>query len=142
MPYLVKDFMKKDVITIDAGGSAVGVSKCMSEKNVGCLVVLERAQLAGIVTERDLITRVMAQGKDPLKTKVSEFMSSPLITIDPDASVSEAAEVMAKHGIRKLPVVRRDILYGIFTARDLIKHFREYEDKITKELIRSMWSWL
>ena len=81
MSYLVKNFMKKDVITIDVGGSAAGVSKLMSEKNVGCLVVLERAQLAGIVTERDLITRVMAQGKDPFKTKVSEFMSSPLITM-------------------------------------------------------------
>lgn len=66
------------------------------------------------------------------------LMSQPLVTVDPDATVEEAMKIMAKHGIRKLPVVRDTILYRIFTARDLAKHFHEYEDRVAREKIRGM----
>lgn len=67
-------------------------------------------------------------------------MPISLITIDPDASVSEAVRVMAKHGIRKLPVSRSNVLYGIFTARDVAKHFNEYEDRLTTDILKGMFT--
>jgi CBS domain-containing protein len=136
--YSVDRYMRKDIATVDAEVSAVGASKIMLEKNVGYLVVLENAQPAGIVTERDLVLKVMAKAKDPSRVRVREVMSKPLVSIDPEATVEEAVRTMAKHGIRRLPVVRNNILYGIFTSRDLAKHFNEYEDRVTQDIIRHM----
>ena len=138
MSYRVKDYMRRDIVTVDIESSAVDASKLMLEKEVGCLIVLKNDQLAGIVTERDLVSRVMAKEKDPSKTPVSDFMSAPLITIDVDSSLEDAVKTMVEHGIRRLPVVHDNIIYGVFTARDLAKHFNEYEDRVTKDIIRSM----
>ena len=138
MSYRIKDYMRKNIITVDAEASASTASKTMMENIVGYLIVLQNDQPAGIVTERDLVLKVMAKEREPLKVKVSEVMSTPLVTIDPDASVEDAVKTMVEHGIRRLPVVREGIIYGIFTARDLARHFNEYEDRVTKDIIRSM----
>ncbi len=130
--------MRRDFATIASEGSVLDAAKAMLEKGVGHAIVLDRGSPVGIVTEKDLVMKVMALGKDPSNVKVSEVMSAPLITIDPDASLEDAVAVMAKNGIRRLPVVRDNIIYGMFTARDLAKHFSEYEDKLTRELITSM----
>jgi CBS domain-containing protein len=140
MSYLIKDYMRKDIVTIDVGASAAEASKIMTDKNVGYTVVLEKGQPAGIITERDLVRKVMAKGKDPSKVEVGELMSTPLISIDPDATVEEAVKTMAKNGIRKLPVVRSKIMYGIFTTRDLAKNFNKYEDRVTRDIIRNCYS--
>ena len=125
-------------MTVDAEASAVIASKTMMENNVGYLIVLKNDQPAGIVTEKDLVVKVMAKEIEPSKIKVYEVMSTPMITIDPDATVEDAVITMAEHGIRRLPVVRDGILYGIFTSRDLAKHFKEYEDRVTQNIVRSM----
>ena len=138
MSYLIKDYMIKEIATIDVENSAAEASKMMLDKVVGYLIVLENGQPAGIVTEKDLVLKVMAKEKEPSKVKASEIMSTPLITIDPDATVEDAVKTMVQHGIRRLPVVRDSIIYGMFTSRDLAKHFNEYEDRITKDIIRSM----
>jgi CBS domain-containing protein len=134
----VKDYMRKDVSTISTEASATEASKTMSTNKVGYVIVLEKDRPIGIVTERDLILKVMAEEKDPKETKTRDCMSSPLVTIDPDKSIEEAVEVMKKHEFRRLPVVKGDIMYGIFTARDLVEHFDEYEERLARSLIRFM----
>jgi CBS domain-containing protein len=109
MSYRVKNFMRSEIVTIDVEASAFEASKIMAEKGIGYLIALKKCQPIGIVTERDLVQKVMANKKDPSKVKVSEFMSTPLITIDPDASIGDAASTMAEKGIRRLPVVRDNI---------------------------------
>ena len=137
----VKDYMTREIVTIDSGASALDASKIMKDKNTGYLIVLERAQPAGIVTHGDIVMNVVADDRDPAKTKTSEIMSVPLITVDPDIAVNEAVKLMVKHDIRRLPVVRGNIIYGIFRARDLIRHFDEYTDKVTRDIIRSVTCW-
>ena len=138
MSYRIKSYMRKNIVTVDAEASAAAASKTMKQNSVGHLIVLKNDRPAGIVTERDLVMKVMADERDPSKVKVSEFMSTSLITIDPDASVEDAVKIMVEKGIRRLPVVRDGILYGMFTARDLAQHFNEYEDRVTNDIIRSM----
>ena len=138
MRYRVKEYMIKDIVIIDGGASATEASQKMMEKDRGSLIVTKAGQPMGIVTERDLTRKVLATERNPVKVKVSEIMSSPLITIDPDASVREAAQLMAKHGVRRLPVIRDNIIYGLFTARVLAHHFNEYEDRLTTDLIRTL----
>jgi CBS domain-containing protein len=127
--------MSKEIATVEVGASAAEAPKLMAGKRVGYLIALDKAQPVGIVTERDLVMKVMAKDKDPSKVKISEIMSAPLITIDLDATVEEAVKTMAKHGIRRLPVVRDNVIYGVFTTRDLTKHFSEYEDRVTRDII-------
>lgn len=138
MSYKVKDYMTKDVVTINAEDSAFEASKTMTADKRGYLVVLKKGQPFGIITEKDLVRKVMAKGADPSKVKISEVTSAPLITVDPDASIEDAVKIMAENGIRRLPVMRTGILYGMFGGRELAIHFNEYEDKLTRDMMRGM----
>jgi CBS domain-containing protein len=117
----VRDFMSKNVITIDAQGTVLEAAKLMHQQDVGDLVVMEGIVAKGIVTERDLVRRVMAQ-KKPLDTKVSEVMSDPLITIDEESPLRDAARKMVKYKIRRLPVTRNNVLVGIIATSDFARH--------------------
>jgi CBS domain-containing protein len=137
MSYQIRNYMRTEISTVDAGVSAARASELMSEKNIGYLIVLNKDQPAGMLTEHDLVRKVMAKGKDPSQVQVSEIMSSPLITIDPDATVEDAVKAMAKHRIRRLPVVEGNVIHGIFTTQDLTRHFREYEDRVANDIINA-----
>lgn len=138
MSYTVKDFMTKTIHTIDCNASVLEASKIMVEKNVGYLIVLEGGRPAGMIGERDIVFKVVALEKDPSKVKVGEIMSKPLVTIDPDTTISEAIDIMVKNGFRRIPVVRDGIIYGVLTTRDLAAHFKEYEDRLVRDLLRSL----
>jgi CBS domain-containing protein len=88
MSYRVKDCMRRDIVTVDAEASAAVASKIMMENSVGSLIVLENDPPAGIVTEWDLLPNIMAEEREPSKVKVSEAMSTLLVTIDPDSARS------------------------------------------------------
>lgn len=117
----VKDLMSKNVITANKDLPIVEAAKILSEKGVGCLVVTENGSPLGMLTERDIITRCVAAGRDPSKTKISEVMSTPVVSIDPDTNMVDAAKLMVSKMIRRLPVTQGDRLEGIITTYDLIK---------------------
>jgi CBS domain-containing protein len=117
----VKDFMTTNVITIDFKRTVLDAAKLMHQQDVGDLVVMDGVEAKGIVTERDLVRRVMAQ-KKPLETKISEVMSKPLITIEEDSSLRDAARIMVKNKIRRLPVTKKNVLVGIMATSDFARH--------------------
>ncbi|MBI2185267.1 MAG: CBS domain-containing protein [Thaumarchaeota archaeon] len=111
--------MTKHVITIEPNASAIEAAKIMTKSEVGCLVVTDGNDAVGIVTERDMLTKVTAKGKAPSKVKVSQIMSSPIITIKPDDSIRNAAKLMRDNGIRRLIVTNNGKLRGVITIRDI-----------------------
>ena len=117
----VKDFMTTNVVTIDVNKTTLEAAKLMHQQDVGDLVVMDGVEAKGIVTERDLVRRVIAM-KKPLDTKVSEVMSNPLITIDEDAPLRDAARLMVKYKIRRLPVTKKSVLVGIIATNDFARH--------------------
>jgi CBS domain-containing protein len=117
----VRDFMTTNVITIDVHRTVLDAAKLMHQQDVGDLVVMEGNEPKGIVTERDLVRRVMAQ-KKPLETKINEVMSYPLITIEEDSSIKDAARKMVKYKIRRLPVTKKAVLVGIIATSDFARH--------------------
>lgn len=129
--------MSKQVATIDSESSAVEACKSMTENFTRYLVVTLKGRPAGIVTEWDVTSKIVGLGRDPSKVRVSEFMSSPLITVDPDSHIDDTVEMMVKHDVSVIPVVKNSILYGVFGARELIQHFDELEDKLSRNLIRA-----
>jgi len=117
----VKDFMTSDVVTVDAHGTVFEAATLMHKQDVGDLVVMDGVVAKGIVTERDLVRRIIAL-KKPLTTKVCDIMSEPLITIDQDATLREAARKMVKYKIRRLPVCKNNMLVGIIATSDFARH--------------------
>lgn len=131
----VKDFMTTNVITIDVQETVLLAAKLMHQQDVGDLVVMDGGVAKGIVTERDLVRRVMAQKKS-LDSKVSEVMSNPLITIEEDASLRDAARKMVKYKIRRLPVTKKNVLVGIIATSDFAKHLSK--KSFSEEILAAM----
>lgn len=116
----VKDVMVDDVVTAEASMTLAEAARLMREHNVGILPVIVNAKLAGVITDRDLVVRGIAQGADPTLTAVGEFVSNALICARPDTPLEEAMEVMAERQVGRLPVVDYDNhLVGIVTLSSL-----------------------
>jgi CBS domain-containing protein len=109
----VEDVMNK-IVVIDNDISVKEAAKIMSDKNLGCLVVMDDS-VEGIITERDIMKNL-----DKVDSDVSKIMSKNVITISPDASLDQAAEIMTKNNIKKLPVMKGGKLLGIITATDIV----------------------
>lgn len=107
----VKDIMTKDVVSINVDSSVFEAAELMCSSQLGCLVVVDGEEPVGIVTERDIVRRVVAK-RLSLDTKISEVMSKSLITVDTDASLKEAARLMSTNKIRRLPVSKENKLVG------------------------------
>jgi len=116
----VRDIMTRPVITADADMDILSAAKKMGSANVGCLIIISRDKPTGILTERDLVKKVLAQGIDPRNLRVGEIMSAPAISIEPDASLREAAALMLRSGVKRLPVIFKGKLVGIITDTDLV----------------------
>jgi len=114
----VKDIMHTDVKTAAPSDTFAQVATLLHENKISSIVVIDGTRLAGIVTERDLVNLV-ADGQDPQRTSVSERMSTNLDTVNARTDIAEAAEHMARLGIRHLPVVDDAALVGIISIRDL-----------------------
>ncbi|MBI2127034.1 MAG: CBS domain-containing protein [Thaumarchaeota archaeon] len=118
----VKDIMTKNVVTVEPEDRALNAAVKMREKGIGALMVVSKGSPVGILTERDLVRKVIAAKKDPKSTRVADIMSKPLVTTTPNTSVREAAKKMMINDVRRLPVVANGKLVGIITAADLAKN--------------------
>ena len=116
----VRDIMTRPVITADANLDILSAAKIMSLANVGSLIIVSEGKATGILTERDLVKKVIAQGVDPRSVLVGEIMSAPVVSIEPDASLRDAAALMLKSGVKRLPVISNGRLVGIITDTDLV----------------------
>jgi len=116
----VNHIMSKNVLTVDKSTSLQQAALNMRKSNIGCVIVTEDTKPIGIITERDFVTKVAAEGR-PLFTDIYQVMSSPLITINPEETIWEAAEMMKEKGIHKLAVKKNEKIVGIVTATDIVK---------------------
>jgi len=128
---LVKEVMNRAVKTVRSTDTVKSAAQLMNESEVGSLVVVSgTGEVIGIVTERDILIDVVATGKSADDLKVEDIMTKELVTVSPDNSLEEAADLMTKNKIKKLPVVVGGKLVGIVTATDLIA----YENKLIEKI--------
>ncbi|MGB9717737.1 MAG: cyclic nucleotide-binding/CBS domain-containing protein [Thermoproteota archaeon] len=118
----VRDVMSSPVVSVLPTDSVFEAASRMMSHGVGAVVVESGGRPEGIVTERDLIKRVLMEGKDPKKVACREIMSKPLITIDPEASILKAVTLMKEKEIRRIVVVKGGRMVGIVTEKELIKN--------------------
>lgn len=119
MSILVRHAMTEAPQTISPDMDAQDAAGLMRSEDVGVLPVVKDAELVGLVTDRDLVVRVLADRQSPLEVRVGDIATRSPITVTPDTSLSEARELMEKHQIRRLPVMKSDRLVGILSLGDV-----------------------
>jgi CBS domain-containing protein len=118
---LVKDVMSSPVVTIDEDATINRAAELMDKDDLGCIIVTDKeGKPLGILTERDLVVRVLAKNVPPDTIKAKDTMTSPLITIEPDATINEAARRMSRLNIRRLGVVYKGQLVGVLSSKDVL----------------------
>ena len=129
----VEDVMVKEVITIDETSTIKEAADVMNKFEIGCLIAVKKGKAMGIVTERDLLKRVVAEGKDATKVKVKDIMTSPLVVAEPNMDLGEAVKLMFQMKIKKLPVVDGKRLVSLISLTDIAR-FQPQMIAILKQL--------
>jgi CBS domain-containing protein len=131
----VRDAMTEDPRSIGSSVSVVEAARLMRERDIGSLPVTDDETLVGMITDRDITTRAVAEAADPEVTSVGEVCSHDLISVEPDQDLDEALQLMARHQVRRLPVVENGRLVGIVAQADIALRAKE---KKTGELLEAI----
>jgi CBS domain-containing protein len=132
----IHELMSTNPVAIDADQSVADAAKMLRDEDVGLAPIVERDRLIGTVTDRDIAIRVVADGKDPASTKVRQIASTDLVTVDPEQDLDEALRLMARHQVRRLPVVDESArLVGVVAQADVA---REASVSQTGELVEEI----
>jgi CBS domain-containing protein len=132
----VRDLMTVDVPLTTLNTPVSDAARLMRATDRDSLVVFDLGRAIGIVTERDIIRKITADGKDAMKVHVADIVSTPLVTIHPDKSARDAAALMLEKKIRHLPVVKEGRLLGMITLQDFAKHMSK--KSVKDEILESM----
>jgi CBS domain-containing protein len=116
----VGHIMNRSVVSIDSDASVKDAASKMAQHRIGCLIVTEKGKPVGMITETDMLSRVLALAKNPESTTIKTVMSKPLICGSPDMDFIEATKLMVNRAIKKLPITHREQLVGILTITDAI----------------------
>lgn len=121
MELRVGDVMTRGVIYVRPKDNVQGAAEIMRKNDIDSVIVMDKGKGVGIATDRDIIEKVVANGKDPRNVTVSEIMTEPLITIGPEADIDDAARKMRDKDIRRLVVTKNDRIIGIISEFDIIR---------------------
>jgi CBS domain-containing protein len=131
----IKEVMTSNVRACEPRSSVYDAAKLMAKEDVGPIPVVEDGRLVGLVTDRDIVLRVIAEGRDPKSTTVGEIASRDLVTVSPDEDLDDALKLLAERQVRRLPVVDGDRLVGIVAQADIA---RLGKDKKTGEVVEEI----
>ncbi len=119
MAQSIREVMTKDPITLDSSATIIEAARAMRDSDVGNVIVLENGKIYGIVTDRDIAVRAVAEGRDAESTKVGDICSRDVTSVSPDDSLDDATRLMREKAIRRLPVVENDQPVGIVALGDV-----------------------
>ena len=131
----IRDLMTSNPATAEPSTTVVDAARIMASEDVGPVPIVEGGRLTGIVTDRDLVVRVLAESKDPNSTTVGEIASSDLTTVSPDTDLHEALDLMSASQVRRLPVVEGGQLVGIVAQADIA---RAADEERTGEVVQDI----
>lgn len=134
MPTTVQDILRvkgQEVVTVPPTLNVLEATRLMNDRRIGAVVVVEGEEIRGIFTERDVLTRVVAAGRDPATTLLAEVMTAPIVHCSPTTSLEECRVIFTSKRIRHLPVLEEGKLAGLITSGDLLAHeVREHQETI------------
>jgi CBS domain-containing protein len=131
----IRDLMTLNPTACEPSTTVVDAAKKMAQEDVGPIPVVEGDRLVGLVTDRDIVLRVVAEGRDPSSTTIGEIATSSLETVSPDEDLDSALQKMASAQVRRLPVVEDGRLVGLVAQADIA---REGDDRRTGDTVQSI----
>jgi CBS domain-containing protein len=131
---IIGSLMKTEMITVKPGDSVAEAARIMSQNHVGAVLVVEDGVMQGILSERDVVGRVVALGKDPSATRVSEVATAEVVTVDVGTHVRKCAEIQYALGVRHLPVTENGKPVGILSSRDFLAYVVEGLERVIDKL--------
>jgi CBS domain-containing protein len=129
-----KDIMDSAVLTVDEASDALACARTMAAQHKGYAILVRGGTIAGIVTEWDYLAKVVATGKDPAHLRIGEIASATVDSCAPDTPTDVVVQTMADKGIRRMVVRSGDQVLGVITARNVLRMFRAYVDKVSSEI--------
>lgn len=145
MSLKVEDVMVEDVISVLEKVTVKEAAELMNQNEIGCLIVVKNGKPVGIVTETDMVKRVILGSVDPEKTTVKKIMSIPLVVVSSHMSLEDASKIMRKRKIKKLPVIENGRLVGLVTTTDIVRSpevmkmmIKAIKRNVVKEIVRSI----
>jgi signal-transduction protein with cAMP-binding, CBS, and nucleotidyltransferase domain len=130
----VRDIMTVNVVTMPLQASVLEVAKSMADMDISSVIITDEDRPLGIITEEDIVRRVIVQERNPKTTRASEIMSTPIIHVEPGTPLTDAMRVMAKSKIRRVAVLKNNSLAGIITSRDILRWSPELIDILSESL--------
>ncbi len=130
-----RDIMTASPDFVDGSTTVLDVAKKLATGNYGSLPICDGEKVTGMITDRDIVVKVLAEGKDPASTKVIDLVQGEVVTIGADDSIEDAARTMAKHQVRRLPVIDGTKLVGMLAQADLA---RSGDDKATGNTVQAI----
>jgi len=130
----VRDIMSVNVVTMSPDATIFDVANLMAKMDIGSVLITDKDRPIGIITESDIVRRVITAEKDPKSTAARDIMSSPIIHVEPGTALTEAMRVMARSNIRRVAVLKNGSLAGIITSRDLLRWSPELIDILVESL--------
>lgn len=141
MVLYAKDIVEKDFLSLSANSTVLEGAKAMKNSRHGFAVIGTAAEPQGIVTEWDIVSKVIAEGWDPQKVTLGEIMSTDLVTIDAGAAISTVSQLMTEKGIRRLLVKEGPNVIGFITSKTMLARMNEYVDKVSSQISRLQAPW-
>jgi len=121
MSIKMRDIMVSEVITTKRDSTLEEAVKLMNDHEIGCLIVTDNGKPIGILTERDLLKRILARSQDLKRIRVEEVMSAPLVSVEPNVQVGDASRLMFQKNIKKMPIIKKGELLGLVTLTDILR---------------------
>ena len=146
---VARDIMSNKVVTIESSLSATEIAKIMDKNKVSSIIITKDQLPIGIVTERDLVSKIVAQNKKPSEVRIIDITASPLVVVSPLTPTDEVAEKMVDKKIRRVVVMDSNQPLGIITVTDFVKHLHDmladsqnYNKNLYEQLIEDWEHWM
>ncbi len=136
MVLYAKDIVEKDFLVLSADTSVLEGAKAMKGSKHGFALIGAQSHPLGIVTEWDILSKVVAEGLDIRKVTLGEVMSTDLISVDADAGISVVSQIMTEKKVRRLLVKKGDEVVGFITSKTMLARLNEYVDKVSSQISR------
>ncbi len=141
MVLYARDIVEKDFLSISASSSVLEGAKAMKNSRHGFAIIGTPKDPQGIVTEWDIVSKVVAEGWDPQKVIMGEIMSTDLLSIDGGAGISAVSQMMTERGVRRLLVKEGNQVIGFITSKTMLARMNEYVDKVSSQISRLQTPW-
>jgi CBS domain-containing protein len=137
MVLVAKDILEKDFLSMPEDASLFQAAQQMKSSQHGFVIVTDKERKpVGVVTEWDIVSKVVAEGKDPKEVRLGQLMTRDLITVAPEVGIDELSQFMATKGVRRLLVVEDGEVVGVITSRTVLARLKDYVDKVSTQIAR------